>query len=86
MTDKIDAIRRELETVVLSADARKILNVGLNMVASLSLDINNGPFICGIAGEKDSVGLPEYVLVCPTHGASGSAFYKKDREYSEPGY
>lgn len=86
MTDKIEAIRKELETVVLSPEARKILNVGLNMVASLSLEINNGPFICGIGGEKDSMGLSEFVSICPTYGAAGSAFYKKHSEYSEPGY
>lgn len=27
------------------------------------------PFICGEGGEKDSMGLPEYFLICPTFGA-----------------
>ena len=30
-------------------------------------------FICGEAGEKDDVGLPEHILVCPTYGADGVA-------------
>lgn len=34
-------------------------------------------FICGEAGEKDDVGLPEHILVCPTYGADGFAYYKK---------
>jgi hypothetical protein len=43
-------------------------------------------FICGEAGEKDSMGLPEYISVCPTYGVDGSAFYKKHTEYTAPGW
>ena len=43
-------------------------------------------FICGEAGEKDSMGLPEYISVCPTYGADGMAMYKKHKDYSAPGY
>jgi hypothetical protein len=43
-------------------------------------------FICGVGGEKDSMGLPEKILVCPAHGLDGFASYKKDRDYSAPGW
>ena len=43
-------------------------------------------FVCGEAGDKDDVGLPDYILVCPTYGLAGFATYRKDRDYSEPGY
>ncbi len=43
-------------------------------------------FICGQTGEKDSMGLPEWIMVCPTYGADGFALYKKDRDYSAPGW
>ena len=43
-------------------------------------------FICGEAGEKDRVGLPEYISVCPAYGVDGSAFYKKHTEYTAPGW
>jgi hypothetical protein len=43
-------------------------------------------FICGEAGEKDAMGLPEYISVCPAFGADGMAMYKKHKEYSAPGY
>jgi len=43
-------------------------------------------FICGEAGDKDSMGLPEYISVCPTYGVDGSAFYKKHTEYTAPGW
>ena len=43
-------------------------------------------FICGEGGEKDELGLPEYISVCPTFGLDGMAMYKKHREYSAPGW
>jgi hypothetical protein len=43
-------------------------------------------FICGITGEKDQFGLPEYLSVCPTYGLQGFATYKKSSEYNEPGW
>ena len=43
-------------------------------------------FICGITGEKDKIGLPEYINVCPVHGLDGFAMYKKYTDYSAPGW
>ena len=43
-------------------------------------------FICGEAGEKDSMGLPEKIMVCPAYGLDGFASYKKDRDYVAPGW
>ena len=43
-------------------------------------------FITGIGGQKDDMGLPERLHICPTYGLSGSAIYTKSSEYSEPGY
>jgi len=43
-------------------------------------------FITGEMGEKDDVGLPEQILICPTHGLAGFAVYKKVKNYTEPGY
>ena len=43
-------------------------------------------FICGEAGEKDSMGLPEKIMVCPAYGLDGFAVYKKDRDYDAPGW
>jgi hypothetical protein len=41
-------------------------------------------FICGEGGEKDEMGLPEFISVCPAFGLDGFAYYKKHREYSAP--
>jgi hypothetical protein len=43
-------------------------------------------FICGEAGVKDSMGLPERILVCPAYGLDGFAIYTKTSDYSAPGY
>ena len=42
-------------------------------------------FITGEGGEKDDIGLPEYIMICPSFGFAGFATYRKDRAYSEPG-
>ena len=43
-------------------------------------------FICGEAGEKDNMGLPEKIMVCPAYGLDGFASYRKDRDYTAPGW
>lgn len=43
-------------------------------------------FICGEGGEKDELGLPEFISVCPTYGLDGFAYYKKHTKYSAPGW
>jgi hypothetical protein len=41
-------------------------------------------FICGEGGDRDQMGLPEMILVCPSYGLDGVAAYKKATEYSAP--
>jgi len=41
-------------------------------------------FLCGEGGDKDDMGLPKLLFVCPAYGLQGFALYKKDKEYSEP--
>lgn len=43
-------------------------------------------FICGESGDKDDMGLPEYISVCPAFGLDGIAMYKKHKDYSAPGW
>ncbi len=43
-------------------------------------------FICGEGGEKDAMGLPEKILVCPAYGLDGFAIYTKTSDYSAPEY
>ena len=43
-------------------------------------------FITGEMGETDSMGLPNRILVCPAYGLDGMQAYKKDGDYSAPGW
>lgn len=43
-------------------------------------------FICGEGGNKDQMGLPEIILVCPADGLDGMAIYTKTKDYSAPEY
>jgi hypothetical protein len=44
------------------------------------------PFICGGSEEKDHMGLPKTITVCPAYGLDGFAIYEKKGEYSAPGW
>lgn len=68
-----------------SLDEKMLL---LNGIKTLRLVVQNqyGPFICGVGGEKDDVGLHETYFVCPLYGKPGFAVYKKIENYTEPGY
>jgi hypothetical protein len=46
----------------------------------------NTPFICGGSDEKDMMGLPKTITVCPAYGLDGFAIYEKKTEYSAPGW
>lgn len=41
-------------------------------------------FICGESGDKDTMGLPERIFVCPSYGMQGMAVYTKTQDYKEP--
>ena len=36
-------------------------------------------FICGEAGEKDELNLPEYITVCPAYGVDANLYKKYKR-------
>lgn len=46
----------------------------------------NTPFICGGTEDKDIMGLPSRITVCPSYGLDGFAVYAKTTEYSAPGW
>ena len=43
-------------------------------------------FICGESQNKDNMGLPDKISVCPSYGLDGFAIYTKTSDYSAPGY
>lgn len=50
------------------------------------LERSDGFFVCGEAGGKDGMGLPDRILVCPSQGLDGFAVYEKKTDYSAPGW
>jgi hypothetical protein len=68
------------------ADAKLIAMALRSIRAVADANANYGPFICGTIGVKDDMGLYDKFMICPQYGLSGFAVYKKDRDYSEPGY
>ena len=71
ITDKEYELFQKLKKIMLHANAEKYQGVY---------------FICGEGGEKDEMGLPEMISVCPAYGLDGMALYKKHKDYSAPGY
>lgn len=72
---------------VISDDEKKLFDKLKKILLHSYADKYEGVyFICGEAGEKDSLGLPEGILVCPAYGLDGFAYYKKEKDYTAPGW
>jgi|TARA_B110000908_G_scaffold171941_1_gene236642 hypothetical protein len=71
ISDKDYAFFLKLQKIVIHAAAEKYEGVY---------------FVCGEGGEKDPLGLPESIHVCPATGLDGFATYTKTREYSAPSW
>jgi hypothetical protein len=82
--DKDNVVSNELQEK--SIEAAKILRRVAIAMQTSSPEQSGALFICGIGGNKDDLGLPDTLSVCPTYGMAGSATYTKTREYSEPGW
>ena len=86
-TGDMDEAREEIERLRGNLEKLEAENEKLKNILRKAFPEKSGHFfICGEAGEKDSMGLPEKILVCPAYGLDGFASYKKDRDYSAPGW
>lgn len=74
---------KEYTYKLVEAENEKMKRYIQNMYYDKSSSI---PFICGEAGDKGKDNMPEYLFICPGYGQAGYAVYKKERDYSEPGY
>jgi hypothetical protein len=75
-----------LEIEAYEGELRQLRKVH-TMVRHMSAEKLQGVyFICGEAGDKDSMDLPLKILVCPAYGLDGFAIYTKSSDYSAPGY
>ena len=86
-TGDMDEAREEIERLRGNLEKLEAENEKLKNILRKAFPEKSGHFfICGEAGEKDSMGLPEKIMVCPAYGLDGFASYKKDRDYSAPGW
>jgi hypothetical protein len=90
MKKKLEEVLAEIEESEDLCDfTKKVVSQALQVVTRIMESQQPGvpsPFICGVGGEKDKFGLPEYLFVCPIYGLDGSAMYKKFKEYDAPGW
>ena len=77
------------EVEAYEGELRKLRDEHASMVKALKhlmADKTGFYFICGEAGEKDSMGLPHAIFICPAYGSDGMAIYTKTTQYSAPEY
>lgn len=80
----IDDVQRAFEESNLTPEMKNIGSILIRIWYVLGNDKFGGPFISGEFGKKDSVGLPENILVCPAEGLDGFCVYTKNGEYTAP--
>ena len=56
------------------------------ILSKLVPDVSGDFFICGNSEERDEMGLPTKLLICPSWGSDGFAIYTKTTDYSAPEY
>lgn len=65
-------------------ELEKEIDLLRDIIRHLLADRTGVYFICGESGDRDEMGLPERILVCPSYGAAGTAVYTKTQDYKEP--
>lgn len=61
----------------LESENKKIKNI----IRSAFPEKSGQFFICGEGGNRDEMGLPERIMICPTYGSDNMAVYKKVKDY-----
>jgi len=82
----VSAIEEAYNNIVISEEEHKQFEALKKIWIHLQAEKTGAFFICGEGGEKDEMGLPEAIFVCPTYGLDGMAMYKKEKDYSSPGW
>lgn len=69
-----------------NVDEKKAILSCLSLAFGALNEKLHGPFICGLSGARDQMGLPERLFICPAEGLDGFAVYTKTRDYDAPGW
>jgi hypothetical protein len=78
MINRIGELEAELEK------SRKELGFATNILKKVFPEHSGHYFICGEVGEKDSNGLPKYIMICPAHGCDWHMLYERTEKAAGP--
>jgi len=67
-----------------TAEELRVLQIAVKFLKNASYEHINIPFICGEAGEKDNMGMPDYFLICPLYGVDSNLVYSY-KKHRSPG-
>lgn len=65
-------------------EAADVLEKQKKILTHVFAEKSGAYFVCGESGDKDTMGLPEKIFVCPSYGLEGMAVYTKTQDYSAP--
>lgn len=88
----VDAMGYQVDKFDEPEEHEKLVNVAKFLLKVKTAFMTSRPedsgalFITGVSGDKDEMGLPDYVSICPTYGLDGFATYKKNSDYTSPDY
>jgi len=51
-----------------------------DIIHSIFPEKSGSYFICGEGGNKDNLGLPERIMICPTYGSDYMAVYTREAD------
>lgn len=65
-------------------EAADVLEKQKKILTHVFAEKSGAYFVCGESGDKDTIGLPEKIFVCPSYGLEGMAVYTKTHDYNAP--
>jgi len=65
-------------------EAADVLEKQKKILTHVFAEKSGAYFVCGESHNRDKMGLPEKIFVCPSYGIQGMAVYTKTRDYKEP--
>ena len=74
----------EAKELMKRSDLEAMLKVVSKVITHMNAEKNGAYFITGEGGEKNEVGLPKYIYICPTFGLDWFTVYERTEKRSGP--
>lgn len=74
----------EAKELLKRSDLERTLKVVSKVITHLNAEKNGAYFICGEGGEKNDIGIPKKLYICPTFGLDWSYVYERTDQTSGP--